>query len=493
MDTRKMPVLGPVRKMIMMMVIAIFSISLSLAFMLHQSRQGQSVSIGWVILFVLIAVAALYVLSKYIILPLNELYKGISENGLNKLKLESSIPTKQELVPVVSEIKGMFQKIEDLISLMENMNKNSSFTEILEYIKSTFAAFIPFVYIGIALITPDKKQLVASYGASDGTIKGLPQNLVGKPYDVEETSLSVLISSGKSRIINDLEKYTEGKPLSDYNGIILEAGIRASIAVPLKVSDEPVGVIFFSSNKKDVYNDEHIRLLETLANSIAISLDKNIFVNELLYSSILALAKLAEARDEDTGDHLDRMKSYAKAIAGFLLERRIYEDQITQEYVDNIERFSPMHDIGKVGIRDGILLKPGKLKHEEFEEMKKHTTNGAEVLKAAESNIAKRGRSLFRMGIEIAECHHEKWDGSGYPRGIKGTDIPLSARIVAVADVFDALTSKRPYKEPFSFEESFKTVEEGSGSHFDPEIVKAFSANKDEIARIYEGFRLNRQ
>jgi HD-GYP domain-containing protein (c-di-GMP phosphodiesterase class II) len=120
--------------------------------------------------------------------------------------------------------------------------------------------------------------------------------------------------------------------------------------------------------------------------------------------------------------------------------------------------------------------------------MKRHTSYGAEVLKAAEQNISKKGKSLFGTGIEIVEGHHEKWDGSGYPYGKKGYDIPLSARIVAVADVFDALTSKRPYKQAFSFEESLHIIEEGSGKHFDPEIVEVFIKNRSRIEDIYHGF-----
>lgn len=210
-----------------------------------------------------------------------------------------------------------------------------------------------------------------------------------------------------------------------------------------------------------------------------------------MYSSILALAKLAETRDEDTGEHLERMKKYSRKIAELLYNHNIYTSEINFEYMDKIERFSPLHDIGKVGIRDEILRKPGKLTASEYEEMKRHAAYGAEVLRTAEENLLKKGKSLFDMGIEIAEGHHEKWDGSGYPKGKKGLEIPLSARIVAVADVFDALTSRRPYKEAFTLDRSFEILKEGRGKHFDPVIVDVFLENRDVIEKMYHKFAQN--
>jgi response regulator RpfG family c-di-GMP phosphodiesterase len=257
----------------------------------------------------------------------------------------------------------------------------------------------------------------------------------------------------------------------------------------LKFNNKPIGIIFFSSDKKNVYKDEHINFLKTIANSIAIAFQNNILINELLYSSILALAKLAESRDEDTGDHLQRMKLYSRTIAQFLYEDSNYKDQITTEFIESIEKFSPLHDIGKVGIADAILLKPAKLTPEEFEIMKQHAVYGGQVLRAADENIMKNGVSLFTLGIEIAEGHHEKWNGSGYPYGKKGEDIPLGARIVAVADVFDALTSRRPYKEPFSIETAYDIITGDSGKHFDPEIVRVFEKNKKRIVNLYHSFQ----
>ena len=439
------------------------------------------------ILSVIMVIAIIH-LMMFIVLPFNRLNRGISEIGLEHYPVNAELPTSKKVMPVLEEINTMFLKINHLINLIEDMNSHSSFTDSLDYINKTFSRIIPYNYIGIALLDDSKKQLRASYGVSDGTVIGLPDKIVGLTSRVDETSLGKLIETGETRIINDLEKYTEDRPWKTYNRIILEAGIRSSITLPLKVSNDPVGIIFFSSTQKDAYREEHINFLKTLVNSIAISFNQNIFINDLVFSSILALAKLAEARDEDTGEHLDRMRLYSRLIAELLYENDVYPGEITPEYFDQIERFSPLHDIGKVGIRDGILLKPGKLTGEEYEEMKQHTLYGARVLRAAEENIAKRGRHLFGMGIEIAEGHHEKWDGTGYPVGKKGLEIPLSARIVAIADVFDALTSKRPYKEAFSFELSMNILEEGKGRHFDPNILEVFLTNRSRVKQMYDEF-----
>lgn len=436
-------------------------------------------------LFSSIAIASLCYLLKFIVLPFNALYKGLSDIGITEIPKRPDFPTKKKIAPIVDEINGIFQKLDDLISLIENINNNSSLTEILNFINNTFSKIIPYNYIGIALLSDDNSMLIASYGVSDGQVKGLPENLIGKSFSIDDTSLGDLIKTGKARIINDLEDYVKNKPIKPYNRVILNAGIRASITLPLKVSGEPVGIIFFSSINKNVYHEGHLNFLGTLADSIAISFYQNAYIDNIIYSSILALAKLAEARDTDTGEHLDRMKVYSRIIAQLLLENDLYTDEVNWEFIRNIERYSPLHDIGKVGISDSILLKKGKLNEEEYEEMKKHTYYGASVLKTAEQNISRKGHSLFGLGIEIAECHHEKWDGSGYPYGKKGLEIPLSARIVAIADVFDALTSRRPYKEPMSFDEAINIIAEGSGTHFDPYIVDVFLKNKNRIRKAY--------
>jgi response regulator RpfG family c-di-GMP phosphodiesterase len=431
-------------------------------------------------------------LYKNILQPMDALFTNISKIGINNSTADPLTETNSKsLKPLVEEVNEAFDKLDSLIDLIENINKSSSFKEILEYIYYSFTPFIPFTYIGIALIEDNGTSLKAAYAISDDTINGPSPagDLLGFKTHLDGTSLINVIKTGKPRIINDLERYNENRPLKLYNKIILDAGIRSSITLPIKHNNEAVGIIFFSSKQKNSYTKEHAHFLMTIANSIAIAFEKNIFIKDIILSSIIALAKLAESRDEDTGDHLNRMSAYSETIAELLYKKSKYREEITPEFIDDIEKFSPLHDIGKVGIADKILLKPGKLTYEEFQEMKKHTIYGGEVLRAANKSISKEGISPFTLGIEIAENHHEKWDGSGYPKGLSGEDIPLSARIVAVADVFDALTSRRPYKEPFPIDVAFNMLEEGSGKHFDPEIIKIVLEKRSVIIDLYNKFK----
>ena len=207
-------------------------------------------------------------------------------------------------------------------------------------------------------------------------------------------------------------------------------------------------------------------------------------IQEARAATILGLAKLAEYRDEGTGTHLERIRDYARILAVELSKDPRFSDTVDQQYVDDIYQSSILHDIGKVGTPDALLLKPGKLTGEEFDIIKRHTLMGGNALKAIESQI--EGKSFLAMGREIAFNHHEKWDGSGYPRGLKGEAIPLSARIIALADVYDALTTKRFYKEAFSHEKAKNMIILLKSKHFDPRIVDAFLAVQKEFNRVRE-------
>lgn len=200
--------------------------------------------------------------------------------------------------------------------------------------------------------------------------------------------------------------------------------------------------------------------------------------------TIFALARLAESRDTDTGEHLERVQKYCGCLAKYLLAQGMFHGEIDREFIHLIQQTSPLHDIGKVGIPDAILLKPGRFTPDEFEIMKRHTTIGAETLQAALDEYP--SVKYLRMARDIALTHHEKYDGTGYPRGLAGNEIPLCGRIVAVADVYDALTTKRVYKDAFSHEQAVQMIGEQAGRHFDPQIVDAFlacSAAFEEINR----------
>lgn len=201
-------------------------------------------------------------------------------------------------------------------------------------------------------------------------------------------------------------------------------------------------------------------------------------------ATIIGLAKLAEYRDPETGAHLERIRSYCRLIAEELGVREKYKVLIDKKFIDMIYKSSPLHDIGKVGIPDHILLKPGKLTPEEFNVIKKHAIIGGDAISAAENRLGTHKISFLTMGKEIAYCHHEKFNGSGYPYGLKGDKIPLSARIMALADVYDALTTRRVYKDAWTHEATRDTIVNDSGKHFDPDIVDAFLTLEDKFIHI---------
>ena len=207
-------------------------------------------------------------------------------------------------------------------------------------------------------------------------------------------------------------------------------------------------------------------------------------ISDSQLATIFSLAKLAESRDDETGKHLERVRNYCKLLAEYLGEHTEYASQITTTFVDNIYQASPLHDIGKVGIPDAILLKPSKLTAEEFEIMKGHPVLGAQTLKAVVNQYP--NNPLINMGIEITRSHHEWWDGSGYPDRLAGKVIPLSARIMSVADAFDAMRSKRVYKPSFSLDETRELIRMGSGTHHDPLVVKAFLTLQEKFNETFE-------
>jgi len=202
---------------------------------------------------------------------------------------------------------------------------------------------------------------------------------------------------------------------------------------------------------------------------------------------IFSLAKLAESRDSDTGAHLDRVRTYSRIIAEHLSKQPKFHGIINSDFVRLIYLTSPLHDIGKVAIPDSVLLKPGPLTHDEFEIMKTHTTKGADTLDAALKEYP--SAHYLRMARDIAASHHEWFDGKGYPRGLAGENIPLCGRIVALADVYDALTSKRIYKDAFSHEKARSIVLAARGTHFDPDVVDAFLAHEDRFIAAAQSLR----
>lgn len=268
----------------------------------------------------------------------------------------------------------------------------------------------------------------------------------------------------------ELCQRVRARPLSAYVYFILLTGLdRAQNLVPgLRAGADDFISKPFNSNELSV----RLRAAERI-----VSLESRDLI-------IFSLAKLAESRDPETGAHLERMREYCRLLAEHLSTKEKFRNLIDADYVRTIFMTSPLHDIGKVGIPDHVLLKPGKLTPDEFEIMKLHTVIGAQTLDAALNTHPTA--EYLRFARDIAWSHHEKYNGKGYPRGLKGNDIPLCGRIVAVADVYDALTTKRVYKPAFTHETARGIILEGRGTDFDPDIVDAFVHLENEFISIKE-------
>ena len=205
-------------------------------------------------------------------------------------------------------------------------------------------------------------------------------------------------------------------------------------------------------------------------------------IAEMQRQIVARLANLIESRDAETGEHVARTSAYAKTLAEDTLKAGVYTDRINEHFIDLLFTLAPMHDIGKILVSDTILRKPGKLTDEEYQQIKTHASKGGEVVRQILKDIA--DEEYIHFAEDIATCHHERWDGTGYPKGLKGEEIPLSARIMAIADVFDALATKRCYKDALPTEEAFNIIKEESGTHFDPQLVEIFLSNKEKYAEI---------
>lgn len=205
-------------------------------------------------------------------------------------------------------------------------------------------------------------------------------------------------------------------------------------------------------------------------------------------ATILAMAALSDMRDDDTGNHVRRTQQYVRCLGTALLDDPRFYDRIDEEWLERLVKIAPLHDLGKIRVPDAILRKPGRLEKDEFDIVKTHAKAGWDALAAARQ-ILPQGNLLLDMAAEVARWHHEKWDGSGYPDCLAGEAIPLSARVMAIADVYDALVSKRVYKQPISHGEALVVIQEGAGKHFDPVLVEIFVSIAPQINLICQSLQ----
>jgi len=291
-------------------------------------------------------------------------------------------------------------------------------------------------------------------------------------------SLAVIAERGTPRLIQDLSTFSD-QP-SHHTRALIDAGYRASVTIPMYRNDELLGFVFFNATRAQCFSRFQLPQLEITAYAISLLLVQQRNEVNTLQATMESAIEVTHERNPETGEHLRRIAGYTRLIANLMASQLSLDD----EYVEHLVQFSALHDIGKISIPDHILLKPGKLLQEEYAVMKTHTLRGRVLVDNLIKNHALEALDYIDMLRNIIELHHENWDGSGYPHGMVGEAIPIEARIIAVADVFDALTSERPYKQRMSTDHALAIIQRMRGIRLDPHCVDAFCACRDQADRI---------
>ncbi len=298
----------------------------------------------------------------------------------------------------------------------------------------------------------------------------------------DSPTLAEIVGRRRPRVVNDIDLIASDRLHAER---IRQQGYGSSYTLPVFRHDIFVGFLFFNAYVRNLFDERILAYLDTVAHLLALTLIDHLSASRALVASVRGASTLAQHRDFETGAHLDRMAHYSRLIARSLAPKYGLDDTT----VEHIFLFSPLHDIGKIAVPDSILFKPGRLTQEEFAMMKKHPEQGAEMIDALLEHFGLTAMPQAGLLRNIALHHHETVNGKGYPYGLAGEDIPLEARIAAVADVFDALTSKRPYKEAWSNEQAFETLQKMAGDFLDRDCVAVLIAAREEIERIQARFK----
>jgi len=301
----------------------------------------------------------------------------------------------------------------------------------------------------------------------------------------DSPSLAEILRVGRPRLVEDLELFRQGRHL--HTRIIAEEGYRCSYTVPMYRDGSFWGFIFFNSRSSSELSESMLRTLDVYAHLISAIVTAEMLAVRILAAAVKTAHDMVHYRDPETGGHIDRMARYARLIAQHLAASGAAS--LDDALIERIFEFAPLHDIGKLALPDRILLKPERLSDGEREEMKTHTVRGLQMIDAIAHNFGLEHLDGLDLLRHIAESHHETLDGGGYPHGLKGSEIPLEARIVAVADVFDALTSPRPYKPSWTNEETLAWLRKLSRSKFDEDCVDALVYNVKKVREIQAQFR----
>lgn len=370
----------------------------------------------------------------------------------------------------------------DYQDTLHELNKNVPLSDKLQYVHNVLKQRYDFIdRIAIAVYDP-KTDILKTFLHSSG--KDEPLNHYQARLS-ESGSLQEILEKGKPRIVTDLNIFQEGKHAHTQK--IKQQGYASSYTMPMYIDNSFFGFLFFNSYHSEVFNTENLHYLDIFSHLISMVVGHELTSMRNLMATVKTAKDMAKRRDFETGAHLNRMAHYSRMIALKLADKYNFTD----EYIENVFLYAPLHDIGKIGIPDNVLLKPGKLSGEEFEQMKTHTTIGKDMIDNILSNFDLQNFTSTEILRNIAEYHHESMNGTGYPHGLNGQDIPIESRIVAVADVFDALTSKRPYKMAWDNHEAFAMLEKLAGEKLDRDCVTALISCQDEIKDIQEKFSNN--
>lgn len=409
-------------------------------------------------------------------------FKALENHETNTKLVKAFVPIFKEEKEVIKLINTIVDEQRDSTQFKNQVMDTYLMDEIIEKLYNRVNQIFPVERIGIAFVDYSKKKIIAEHGIlKTGQIKLGPGYQV--PFD--KTSLVEILESKKGLINNDLlNEYTNSNKSGALNFIIGE-GLKSNMIIPLLSGNGVFGLLFFSSNRKNFFSEDHFRIVNKMAYEISGFLNRAYLTKVILAKITASFAELVDRKDNETGGHILRMVTYSVIIAKALSKMNLEAYPVDKEMILNIERNAATHDIGKVGIPDAILKKPGKLTPDEWQIMKTHAAIGGDIFKNIRKDMSMFDHDFYAVAEDICRSHHEKYDGSGYPEGLKGQDIPLVARIVALADVFDALTSKRVYKRAFSFEEAIEIIHKDKSIHFDPYVVDAFDASIDEIHEIY--------
>lgn len=459
----------------------LFDRSIFKAFNKIKSLNNIMITITIMIIVILIAIILRFmnVDLKYITTAIH----NISQKNYNAVKLNSIRPIFSEEARIKKNINDIVDELVFVEEVKKATNKGYLLTDVIEQLFKTIEKELHVDRVGVAFVNYETEEIIAEYGESNYSPLYLEP---GYTVKFEETSLYSLILNPQTIVTNDVPALYEKKKDSLSLKLINQESIKSNVIFPLIVDDSVFGFMFFSSRKRNAFDKKAIVTGENIAQDLANIVDKT-FLTKLMFSEMTtAFSDLVEKKDSETGEHLDRMVEYSKFISERLLSHPDKDYRISRRLIREIIIHAPAHDIGKVGIPDHILKKPGKLTKEEFELMKNHPTIGANIFRDLKKSLQIFNQDFFEVAENITRYHHEKWNGLGYPEGLAGLSIPIEARIVAIADVFDALTSKRVYKGAFNFEKAWDIIIDSSGTHFDPVLINLLNDNKDAFYQLYE-------